>query len=56
MRNDFIVKTIPTEYPVDKWHGYLYILSVGILRLGLIIYYYREMDERKGSHLSHLVN
>ncbi len=37
MRNDFIVKTIPTEYHVDKWHGYLNILLVDILRLGLII-------------------
>ena len=37
MRNDFILKTIPTEYHVDKWHGYLHILLVGILRLGLII-------------------
>ena len=37
MRNYFIVKTILTEYHIDKWDGYLNILLVGILRLGLII-------------------
>jgi len=37
MRNDFFGKTLPTEYHVDKWHGYLYILLVGIHRLGLIL-------------------
>ena len=34
MRNDFIVKTIPSQYHVDKWHGYLYFLLFGIPRLG----------------------
>ena len=44
MRNDFTVKTIPTQYHVDKWHGYLYILLGGIPLLGFIIQYNTEID------------
>ena len=44
MRNVFIVKTIPTQYHADKWHGYLYFLLADIPRLGLIILYNTEMD------------